>query len=130
MAEKTKFPLYLSNNLREELASRFREDGSRSQTDFVENALKFYLDYLAAKKSSDYLPIAISSCIEGRLGMFEDRMSALLFRLAVETDMTARILNDQLELPEEYLRKCRTDSVLAVKKTNGRLSFGAVGELE
>ncbi|MFI3227962.1 MAG: hypothetical protein R3Y09_11240 [Clostridia bacterium] len=123
MNDKQKFALYLSNVLKEELKLRFREDGSRSQTEFVANALKFYLDFLSINKGSTYLPTAIKSCIDGRIGTFEDRISSLLFKLSVENDMMTSLLIDQLDMDEEYLRKLRINSISNVKKTNGRLSI-------
>ena len=68
MSEKTKVALYLSAEQKAELERRYTEDGSRSQTEFAEHALAFYLDYLSAKNAGAFLPAAVSSVMEGRLG--------------------------------------------------------------
>ena len=65
--------------------------------------MNFYADYLAAQ-SNDNLPGAITSALDGRLGMFEDRMSSLLYKHAVELDMMMGILADSYELTEEDMR--------------------------
>ena len=84
--------------------------------------MNFYADHLAAQ-SNDNLPGAITSALDGRLGMFEDRMSSLLYKHSVKLDMMMGILADNYELTEEELRRRRADSVRNVKGTNGRLSF-------
>ncbi len=123
MKEKTKFALYLPEDLRKELESRYEEDGSRSKTKFVEKALRFYLDYLSAENAGSYLPTTIQSCINGRLGIFEDRIAKLLFKMAVEHDIAISLWADNFEISEEYLRKKRGESVKNIKRTNGQISF-------
>ena len=126
MAEKTKFAFYLTPEDKAELERRYREDGSRSQTEFAEHALRFYLDFLSAKKAGAYLPNAISSAIDGRLAMFEFRMAKLLYKVAVEMDMGAGILADVYQFDEENMRKRRAKSISNVKHTNGQLRFEQV----
>ena len=123
MSEKTKFALYLSPKLRDELERRYTEDGSCSQTAFTENALRFYLDYLGSQNAGSFLPVAIKSYLDGRLGVFENRMSALLFKQAVETDMAMSIVSDAVSLDEEHLRRQRGKSIANVRATNGQLRF-------
>ena len=97
-------------------------DGSRSKNEFIEKAITRYLDHLEAEQS-ETLPVAIQSAIDGRLGMFEDRMSKLLFKQAVETDMGLSALLDVAEFSSDYIHKLRAESVKNVKSTNGRLTF-------
>ena len=123
MSEKVKFALYLEKGTKDDIERRFREDGSTSQTVFVENAVKFYLKYLSSQNAAALLPTAVRSCIEGQLGLFEDRVAKLLYKLAIEHNMGIRILTDCINLDEEYLRKQRAKSVADVKRTNGQLRF-------
>ena len=123
MSRKEKFALYLSPEKKVLLERRFREDGSRSLTGFIERAIDFYLDYLSAGDAGLFLPASIKSCMDGRLDQLEDRLSALAFRLAVEQDMVAGILADTCRLSPEELRRRRAESVRSVKSTNGRISL-------
>ena len=50
-------------------------------------AIGFYLDYLEADNAGDFLPIALKSYVDGRLGKLEERLSSLSFRQSVEVDM-------------------------------------------
>jgi len=87
MSPKEKFPLYLSPEKKATLERRHTEDGSRSITGFIENAIDFYLDYLSANNSGLFLPSAVQSYLDGRLNQMENRMASLLFKQAVELDM-------------------------------------------
>ena len=100
----------------------YRLDGSRSKNEFIERAITHYQDLLEAEQN-EALPEAIQSAIDGRLGMFEDRLARLLYKLAVETDMGISAVLDCIRMDSDYLRKLRADSVKNVKATNGLLTF-------
>ena len=123
MGGKKKFPFYLSPEKKAILERRYQEDGSRSLTAFIENAVDFYLDYLSANDAGLFLPTAIKSYLDGRLGQLENRLGILAFRQAVEQDMVAGILADAFQFSEDDLRRRRAESVQNVKKTNGRISL-------
>ena len=123
MGDKEKFALYLPPEKKTELERRYREDGSRSITAFIEKAIDFYLGYLNANSAGAFLPKEIQSAIDGRLGMFEDRMAKLLYKLTVEMDMGITATFDCIDLDAGYLRKLRANSVRNVKSTNGLLTF-------
>ena len=84
MGKKDKLAVYLAPEKKAELERRYHEDGSRSMTAFIERALDFYLDYLSAQDAGLFLPAAIRSCIEGRLGTMEKRMASLMFKLTAK----------------------------------------------
>ncbi len=128
MNDKVKFALYLPPEKKAELERRYREDGCRSITAFIEKAIDFYLGYLDADKAGAFLPKETLAAIDGRLGMFEDRMSKLLYKLTVEMDMCMSAALNCIEIDSGYLRKLRSDSVKNVKSTNGLLTFGAEGQ--
>ncbi len=123
MNDKVKFALYLPPEKKAELERRYQEDGCRSITAFIEKAIDFYLGYLDADKAGAFLPKETLAAIDGRLGMFEDRMSKLLYKLTVEMDMCMSAAIDCIEIDSGYLRKLRSDSVKNVKATNGLLTF-------
>ena len=104
------------------LRQGYRRDGSRSKNEFIERAIVRYLDALDAEQN-ETLPAALQSAIDGRLGMFEDRLAKLIFKLAVEADMGLSALLNYLTLDPDYLHKLRAESVKSVKATNGRLTL-------
>ena len=100
----------------------YRLDGSRSKNEFIERAITHYQDLLEAEQN-EMLPTAIQSAIDGRLGIFEDRIAKLLYKLAVEMDMGLNAVLDCVQVDDDYLRRLRSDSVRNVKATNGLLTF-------
>ena len=123
MSRKEKFALYLPPDLRAEVEEHCQKEGGHSLTAFIENAVRFYLGYLDVQNAGTFLPAAIQSCIDGRLGTMENRVASLLFKQAVELDMCERILADSYRLDEAYLRRKRTESIESVKRTNGQIRF-------
>ena len=123
MSEKTRFPLYMSRETEEKLDRRYTEDGSSSKTAFIESAINFYMGYLDVKDAGAFLPAAVSSAIEGRLGMREDRMAALLFKQTVEMDMVMNVVSAAAEITQTELQALRSRCVKEVKQTNGKISF-------
>ena len=111
-----------STKTRSAIEQLMGEDGSRSMNEFIEHAVIRYIDQILMSKST-MLPKAISSAIDGRLGMLEDRLSALQFNNSVELDMLVQIIAGQYDLDPGYLRKLRSDSVKNVKQTSGRVSL-------
>ena len=123
MSRKEKFAFYLTPEKKALLERRYQEDGSRSLTAFIENAVDFYLDYLSANSAGLFLPASLKSYLDGRLGQLEDRLSSLTFKQVVEQDMVAGILADAFQFSEDDLHRRRAESVQNVKKTHGRISL-------
>ena len=123
MSRKEKFPLYLTPEKKARLERRYQEDGSRSITAFIENAIDLYLDYLSANDAGLFLPASVKHYLDSRLDQMEDRLASLAFKQAVELDMMAGILADAFQFNEEDLRRRRAESVRNVKRTNGRITL-------
>ena len=98
----------------------YREDNCRSKNEFIEKAVNRYADMLSAGESTT-LPRAVQSAIDNRPKPFEDRISSLLYKQAVEMDMMTSLVLQSLNVSEEVLRQERAKSIAAVKKTNGQL---------
>ena len=117
-----RFPLRLDDLTRWKIESWYKRADCQSRNEFVERAVNFYADYLDGQQNG-ILPAAIQSAIDGRLGMFEDRMAKLLYKLTGEMDMGMNAVLDCVQMDDDYLRKLRTDSVRSVKATNGLLTI-------
>ena len=121
--EKERLSLRVSPVISYRLHTAYRKSGCRSMNELAEKAIGFYLDYLEASNAGDFLPTALKSYIDGRLGKLEERLSSLSFRQSVEVDMMAGILAEGFQFSEEDLRCRRAESVSNVKRTNGRISL-------
>ena len=104
----------------EKLEHWYKADHCRSRNEFVEKAVNFYADALAAENSTT-LPLAIQTAIDARLKLFEDRMASILYKQTVEMDMAISILLQSVNVDESVLRQERAKSIAAVRHTNGRL---------
>ena len=93
----------------EKLEHWYKADRCRSKNEFVEKAVNFYADTLAAESSAT-LPLAI-----------QDRMASILYKQTVEMDMAISILLQSINVDEAVLRQERAKSIAAVRHTNGRL---------
>ena len=123
MSDRENLAVRLEPELRERLERCYTMDGSRSRREYIENAIRFYTDYQEMQGAQSLLPKEITTALDGRLGMLEDRMASLLFKHSVELDMVGGLLSRALEVDEESLRRLRAESVKNVKQTNGRISL-------
>ena len=126
MSDREKLSFRLEPEARERLDRCYTLDGSKSRRQYIENAITFYTDYLEMNSGSTLLPKEISAAIDGRLGMFENRISSLLYKQTVEMDMVMNTVADCVNLDEEYIQRQRARSITSVKQTNGRLSFESI----
>lgn len=106
-----------------EMDSMLDIDNTKSRSEFIEKALKFYMGYLTSENTSEYLPKVLISAMQGILRETENRNSSNLFRLSVEMSMMMNILAAGLEISDEDLRKLRCRCVNEVKKTKGKISI-------
>lgn len=123
MSEREKLSVRLERELRERLERCYTMDGSRSRREYITNAIQFYTDYQEVQGTQSLLPKEITTALDGRLGMLEDRLASLLFKHSVELDMVGGVLSRAFEIDEESLRRLRAESIKNVKQTNGRISL-------
>ena len=119
MSEKEKVTIRLEAETKDRLERCYPMDGSKSQREFVERALNFYMDYLEMNSGNSLLPKEIIAALDGRLGMTENRMSSLLYKLVVAMDMNVGILADAIQMSAEDLQKCEADQRTHFAGTTG-----------
>lgn len=120
---KIKFALRISPEMQELVKELCPRDNCQTQNEFIERAIRFYAGYVSGKEAMEYLPPALVSAIRAAVKASEDRLSRLLFKLAVEMDMMMNILAAGMELTDKDLRELRPRCVREVKETCGRISF-------
>ena len=124
--KKTRIPLWIYPSTIEEADQLMEQDNCKSRSEFIEKATRHYCGYLKTEEKNAYLPVAVSSVIEGKLGGVENRISRLLFKLAVETSIMMNILAGKLEVDEADLGKLRGKCIEEVKRSNGSITFDEV----
>ena len=123
--EKTRIHTRITPETERKMAAAMPLANCRSQNEFVENALNLYCDYLVSRDNFSVLPPMLVSAIRGTVQNSENHICRLLFKLAVELDMTMNVLAAGMEIPEEQPRELRGRCVTNVKKTSGGISLDA-----
>ena len=122
-ADKSRHTVWLSNEAWNQVSLHYREDNCTFQNEYIEKAIRFYSGYLDAQNASAYLPRILSDVLEGKLDALGSRMGRLLFKLAVEQNMTANILASEINAGLDEVEKLRIRCVREVKQINGEIKF-------
>lgn len=96
--------------------------GSRD-SEFIEKAIRFYLSYLSASDDSSLLPNTFLSSMKSIVAESDNRISRLLFKMAVEMAMMMNILAAMDDVDEVTLSRLRGECVKEVKQLNGAFSM-------
>lgn len=120
---KIKFPLWIAPETKEIVAESFQKDNCKSMSEFIEKAILFYNGYLHARHAEYYLPRVLGSVLQGTLGLFADRIGKLLFKQAVECNITNHIISADTDMDLDTYERLRSRSLREVKQTKGEISF-------
>ena len=121
--DKSRHTVWLSDEAWNQVSLHYREDNCSFQNEYIEKAILFYTGYLDAQSASAYLPRILSDVLEGKLDALGSRMGRLLFKLAVEQNMTANILASEINVGLDTMEKVRSRCVREVKQINGEIKF-------
>ena len=128
--EKRKFALWVRESTLEKVRQWYSSDNCASQSEFIEKAVLFYIGYLAAENAGDYLPKIIVSTLKGIVNESGNRISRILFKLAVELAITMNVVAATCNISREQLDQLRGMCVNQVKKTKGSYSFADAYDLQ
>ena len=120
---KTHCSYMIEQEVVDKLEKHYKDDGSRSKSEFVERAINFYCGYVTAENYREFFPKVVLSTIQGTLDSFENRMASLLFKIAVELSVLNRVTAATVDVEELNLTRLRGRCVEDVKRINGCLSF-------
>ena len=121
--EKVKFAMRIRPETQELVRQWYRQDNCRSQNEFIEKAVHFYAEHLAAQSSTRFMPSALVDALSAAVQCSENRIARLLFKLTVEIGMMMHVLAAGLEIDNSQLDDLRWRCVQEVKKTNGGIKF-------
>lgn len=120
---KNKFALWITPEVKAEVEATYRLDNCKSQSEFIEKAIRFYVGYLHAKNASAYLPRILTDVLEGSFTVFGTRLGKHLHKLEVEQNITNHIIAADTDIDLPTYEHLRARSVREVKQTNGQISF-------
>ena len=127
---KRKFALWIKESTLEKVRQWYESDNCNSQSEFIEKAVLFYVGYLASESAGDYLPKIIVSTLKGIVNESDNRISRILFKLAVEQAIAMNVIAATCNINPEQLEKLRGTCINQVKKSNGSYSFNDAYSLQ
>ena len=132
MAEENKkrTAVWLTPGVIRRMDGWLEEDNCKSRGEFAEKALRFYMGYLAAEDTSEYLSRALVDTLRGTLADNENRLRTLLFKLCVEVNMMGHTVAAHFRADPVNRRELRAYAVDEVLRTNGKISFDDALDLQ
>ena len=127
---KRRFQLWLKPSVLDMAEQLYESDNCISKSEFIEKAIVFYAGYLFSEGSGDYLPKIITSTLKGIVNESDNRISRILFKMAVEQAITMNVVAATCSISRDQLDKLRGMCVSQVKKTNGAYSFNDAYDLQ
>lgn len=103
-------------------SEKAKKHGFKTRNDFIRAGVEFYLQWLERGDSETFLTPALEQVITAKLRDSENRMSRILFKIAVEQNFLAHILASTTELQDYQIRKLYQDAIDEVRETNGSIS--------
>lgn len=105
------------------LEKHYKDDGSRSKSEFVERAINFYCGYVTAENYREYFPQVITSTLDSKLQIMEDRIARLLYKNAVELAMLLHVIAATNDVDDMNLSQLRGLCNQEVSNTHGKIQF-------
>ena len=121
--KKVRFALYVNQSALDLVDEYFEKDNCLSKSEFIENAIRFYVSYLSSDTNIPYLSTVVMSTMDSLLKENTNRLSKLLFKLAVELAITMNVVASNQGVDKEVLNTLRGECIKEVKKTNGIFTF-------
>ena len=121
--EKVRKAFYIEEDLLEQADGLLRQADVRSRNEFLNQALKFYIGYLASEKIENYMLSTISSVMHATVKDSENRMARAMYKLAVEVSKLSHVTAYGHEVDEETLKKLQAKCAEEVKRINGAIAF-------
>lgn len=101
-----------------------KELGYHNPSEFVRDAIDFYVEWTNRESSEKFLTPALESVVRGIVKDSEDRTCRLLFKMAVDMNMLSHLVLQDYRYSDEELRELRRESVRIVSDTNGSIHLG------
>ncbi len=122
--EKERFVIYLYPETLEKINELYRADNCHSRSQFVENALRFYIGYLVAENDASYLPTAMLSNMKSIVAEAENKFSHVLYKVAVELGMVQNAFAwSNKGISKVNMDDLRREVEKEVKRINGNITL-------
>ena len=123
MEESKKVPIIFTRDQIERMDNFIKENEGYSRSSFVREAVEYYLGYIDMNENVNYISPLINQNIKLILSRFEDRMSEMIFKMAVEVCKSNILTAYQSELSDLALDYLDRTSKRIVAEHNGTLDL-------
>lgn len=120
---KKKFLLWAYPSTLELVKNNYRKDQCKSQSEFIDRAIRYYVGHVTAEEDTSYLPNAFLSNMKSIAAESDNRQSRLLFKLAVEIAILQNLFAATNDIDPVSLARLRGECVKEVKRLNGSFSL-------
>ncbi len=120
---KVKFALWVYPQTMKDVEVHYKNDNCKSQSEFIEKAIKFYIGYLDEEKSVNYISPMITETVKATIKGTEQRLSRLLFKIAVELGKLSHMNAAMNDVDDETLQSLHAMCVNEVRKINGIIDY-------
>lgn len=128
--EKQRFTFRTQQKTLDEIEEWSERTGSRNKSEFIEDAIRFYISYLATDDTMNFLPQVLQIYLDSRLTMLEDKFCNLMFKNAIELGMLLHAFCARNDISKETINKLRDGVVKEVRSLNDIISFKRADRLQ
>ncbi len=120
---KTKISVWLQDTTIDAINDLYKKENCRRKSEFIEQAIMFYIGFISSNYNPTYLPTIITSTIQSIVRDSNKQLERVVFKLAVELAMTMNIVASDRNLSESFLRELRKNCREEVKEVHGDFTF-------
>ena len=121
--KKQRYSVWLSKDAVQKSDAAVVMEGLTNRSDFIEKAIHFYSGYLYQEKHMDFLSDVMMETVSGIMRTSENRLSKMLFKIAVEMAKLESMLAAINDMDEATMRRLHIRCVNEEKKINGILTM-------
>ena len=121
--DKNRHTIWLDDDIWKMVGLHYKANNCTTQNEFIEQAIQFYCGYLDTEQEAAFLPVTLSTVLEGSRGALGDRLGKLRFKMSVEMSMMMHLMAHDTDATLNELEQLRGRCVQDVMRTHGMLSF-------
>lgn len=121
--DKNRHTIWLNDDIWKMVGLHYKANNCTTQNEFIEQAIQFYCGYLDSEQEAVFLPVTLSTVLEGSLGALGDRLGKLLFKMSVEMSMMMHLMAHDTDATLDELEQLRGRCVQDVMRTHGMINF-------
>lgn len=125
--KKEKVGIWMPPDMVKQVDAAYPLQDISSRSEFVCEAVDFYLGYLQSQHSTEYINKTTLAFLEDQFAKLEARICRQLFRMCVEQSMIANVSASQFSgINDETLIALRKKCVKDVKRTIGNIRYDKI----